>query len=220
MLSRILDTIASASPVSGLSSTIVALSYRGYWRSRGKPSQPGIEQDAMASLEYARRMYPNSRIVLWGQSIGAGVATTLFDTHLRRLSETDSRPAIAGLILETPFKSLKAMLTELYPQKWLPYRYLYPFLRSHWDSGAALRSIASHPVGRSIPVLMVVAGKDELVSPEQSKELALMCRSAGMDVRSIIIPGALHVEAMNKSEGRKAIAEFVGSIAKRDVDHH
>ena len=43
------------------------------------------------------------------------------------------------------------MLKVLYPQKWLPYRYLGPFLWNHWDSLKALRGLSSYSGPSSDP---------------------------------------------------------------------
>ncbi|KAL1957339.1 hypothetical protein VTO42DRAFT_6128 [Malbranchea cinnamomea] len=122
--------------------TIVALSYRGYWTSRGRPSQKGIERDAIAALRWVQDTYSgrNGRdvYVLWGQSIGAGVATGLVAHHTQNMQNARK---LHGMILETPFLSIKSMLLAMYPQRWLPYRYLWPFLRNWWDSEDAVRRI-------------------------------------------------------------------------------
>ena len=50
------------------------------------------------------------------------------------LREETEGSKVDGLVLETPFTSIRAMLVAIYPQQWLPYRYLYPFLWNHWNS--------------------------------------------------------------------------------------
>ena len=123
---------------------IVALSYRGFWTSSGRPSEAGIKLDAAAALEWAIKTFPsdheNVRVVLWGQSLGAGVA---LDAAATATGTQDNNLTVDGILLETPFVSVKAMLLEIYNMKWLPYRYLGPFLRSHWDSREALRRLAA-----------------------------------------------------------------------------
>lgn len=54
--------------------TVVALSYRGYWTSRGRASERGIKMDAAGTLAYVAANFPGANVFLWGQSIGAGVA--------------------------------------------------------------------------------------------------------------------------------------------------
>lgn len=192
--------------------TIIALSYRGFWTSSGRASQSGVESDAAAALqwtiEFSRRTAADVRLVLWGQSIGAGVASQAAANYLQRgLKEV---PIIDALILETPFTSIRSMLLGLYPQKWLPYRYLWPFLRNWWDNEVALNYIGS----KSSPpkVLIVTASKDEVVPAEHGPQIEEICRRNNFNVRLVSVPSALHHEASLRAEGRNAIAAFIRSI--------
>jgi len=190
--------------------TIAALSYRGFWKSKGRPSQAGIELDAEAALRWVLTRYDPSRvnIVVWGQSIGAGAATV----GLANLLKDDEGPSrrISGLLLETPFVDMKAMLLALYPQKFLPYRYLSPFLWSTWDSKTAL-----HQIGKartSLRVLILEAGDDEIVPAGQAAILEQVCRADGLAVDRKVISGSLHTEVMIKGQGRARIVEFLKSF--------
>ena len=73
---------------------LVALSYRGYAGSSGKPSEDGLLRDAAAAYAFTVARYGPERIVVWGFSLGTGVATAL----------AAERP-IARLILESPYTS-------------------------------------------------------------------------------------------------------------------
>jgi hypothetical protein len=111
--------------------------------SKGRPSESGIAKDAVATLEWIAsqpRGDPASRVpvVLQGQSIGARVATNLTAS----LELLPKNVDIKLLILETPFTNTRDMLVTIYPQKWLPYRYLWPFLWDHLDSWRALTDIS------------------------------------------------------------------------------
>ena len=220
----------------GTSYTIYALSYRGFWRSRGRASQAGIELDVQAALKWLSRHVLNqktlptegmAKLVLWGQSIGAGVATVgtataMAATQTKRndarisgahAASKSSSGLVHGLILETPFLSMRHMLSALYPQPFLPYKYLWPFLSSTWDSIAAMKTIgqfnkrcresaqdinengnnnAHHCYSHSsLPhastpsstesvqlsnVLILQAGKDELVPAWHAERLEQLCR--------------------------------------------
>jgi fermentation-respiration switch protein FrsA (DUF1100 family) len=75
---------------------ILALEYRGYGRSEGKPSEAGIYRDAEAAYDYlvkSKSKDPKT-IISFGQSLGTAVATHLA-THRQ----------VAGLVLEAPFPS-------------------------------------------------------------------------------------------------------------------
>ncbi|KAL8894597.1 MAG: hypothetical protein Q9192_004190 [Flavoplaca navasiana] len=197
--------------------TLVAVSYRGYWTSRGRPSERGIGLDAAAAIRYARRELhrPSEqpiRIVLWGQSIGAGVATSAAAALSTSIQDKDGCSPLSGLLLETPFVSVRAMLMAIYPQKWLPYRYLGPFLRNHWESRVALRTIAN-PRTRWPRTLILQAAKDELVPSSQGLELEETSRELGLDVKRIVVPNALHNEVAVKSQGRRAIVDFLNGFS-------
>jgi hypothetical protein len=89
---------------------------------------------------------------------------------------------VNGLVLETPFTSTRAMLKALYPQKWLPYQYLWPFLRSHLNSWANFEAIALK-YGTEAPAIHIIeAGKDELVPSNHGEELYQRCVELGLPV--------------------------------------
>jgi fermentation-respiration switch protein FrsA (DUF1100 family) len=73
---------------------LVALSYRGYAGSSGAPSERGLLSDAQAAYEFTSARYGADRIVVWGFSLGTGVAVALAVEH-----------PISKLILEAPYTS-------------------------------------------------------------------------------------------------------------------
>lgn len=161
-------------------------------------------------LKWVLTKYPpdQTKIIVWGQSIGAGAATVGLANLLRDGKTNLHR--ISGLLLETPFVDLKALLIALYPQKFLPYRYLSPFLRSTWDSETAL-----HQIGKSKPnlrVLILQAGDDEIVPTGQAAILEQACQEEGMQVDRKVVSGALHTEVMVKGQGRNLIVNFLQSF--------
>ena len=194
---------------------VVALSYRGYWTSAGRPSQKGIELDADAALDWIYREFQDGdccpKIILWGQSIGAGCAAVLAARCKQKTSSNPYHKALKvnGLLLETPFLNLRRLLESIYPQKWLPYRYLWPFLRNNWDSKEALRAIASSKDSDKPKVLILQAGKDELVPSEHGLDLENVCHYHGFRVSRKEIPDAFHANIMTKQSGRRIIASFI-----------
>ena len=72
---------------------LVALSYRGYGGSSGRPTEAGLISDATAAYAFARARYPAERIVLWGESLGTGVAVALA-----------AEKPVARVILEIPLQ--------------------------------------------------------------------------------------------------------------------
>ncbi|KAG9682431.1 putative alpha/beta superfamily hydrolase, partial [Aureobasidium melanogenum] len=187
MLSNILRAAAKDSPHEW---TLLALSYRGYWTSSGRAHQRGIEKDAQAFVKWAIENYgqdsENTEFILWGQSIGSGVAA---------------------------YAAIKSMLAAIYPDWWVPYKHLWPFLRSWWDSEDALRKIA----GSSNPpkVLMVVASGDEIVPRVQADQLETLCKDLRLDVTRKDVLGALHTQASTLEQGKRVISDW---MADRKID--
>ncbi len=90
---------------------LVALSYRGYMGSSGSPTEAGLLRDAEAAYQFTAARYPTDRIVLWGHSLGSGVAVALAAT----------RP-VARVILEAPFSSTADVAQRMFPM--VPVRWL------------------------------------------------------------------------------------------------
>jgi fermentation-respiration switch protein FrsA (DUF1100 family) len=85
-------------------SGIVALSYRGYAGSTGQPSERGLLQDAAAAYAFTTARYGAERIVVWGFSLGTGVAVAL----------AAGQP-VGKLILEAPYTSLADVAASAFP---------------------------------------------------------------------------------------------------------
>ncbi len=90
---------------------LLALSYRGYGGSTGRPSEQGLIRDAEAAYQFAALRYAPGRIVLWGESLGTALAVAVAAT----------RP-VPGLILDAPFTSAADVGAAAYP--FLPVRWL------------------------------------------------------------------------------------------------
>jgi hypothetical protein len=81
---------------------VVALSYRGYAGSSGQPSERGLLQDAATAYFFTTERYSANRIVVWGFSLGTGVAVAL------------AARSIGKLILEAPFTSTADVAASLF----------------------------------------------------------------------------------------------------------
>jgi len=82
---------------------LVALEYRGYGGNAGSPSEQGLIADGEAGYAFAAAHYPPQQIVLWGESLGSGVAVAL----------AAERP-VGRVILEAPFTSALAVAERQY----------------------------------------------------------------------------------------------------------
>ena len=218
MLSIILNQLNSSIHQANLPDhyVVVALSYRGYWTSNGRPSQKGIERDAAAVLDWVsdRVSYDEHpiKVILWGQSIGANIAAAAAARYLSKSHDhslSKKRLQVQKILLETPFLSIREMLSSIYPQRWLPYRHLWPFLVNHWDINKALRSITSVPEVERPQVLILQAGIEELLPHDHGSRLEKFLVESGFEVQRMVVFGALHTEIMSREVGRRNIVEFI-----------
>jgi fermentation-respiration switch protein FrsA (DUF1100 family) len=138
-ISHRLDTLGL---LHGLGLSTLIIDYRGYGNSTGRPTEPGLYQDALAAWRYLveERAVPPEHIVLHGRSLGAAVAAWL---------ATQERPG--ALILESAFLSVPELGAHHYP--WLPVRLL---ARIRFPLDEYLRSV-------QVPVLVVHSPADEIV---------------------------------------------------------
>ncbi|TQV96913.1 alpha/beta superfamily hydrolase [Cordyceps javanica] len=208
ILRRVRDADKSASY------SIIGVSYRGYWKSHDRPSEKGINLDIEAALRWVGQLHRNRHpgaqrdpvVLLWGQSVGCG-----FASNLAANTTDESNLTIHGMILETPFTNTRAMLQALYPQKWLPYQYLWPFLRNQLDTWKNLKTVAEKSKGRPMPVYIVEAGSDELVPQNHGQLLVGRCKEVGLPVQWYTVRRALHNDVSIRLAGKQAIAEYLQS---------
>lgn len=96
---------------------VLAPDYRGYGKSTGVPSEQNLIEDAHVFYNFALEHYAEKDIVLYGRSLGSGVAIQLAASVNTRL-----------LFLETPFSSLLDVISTQLP--FIPFKFLlkHPFL--------------------------------------------------------------------------------------------
>ncbi len=133
-----------------LNLNVMIYDYRGYGRSRGRPSEEGTYMDVMGAWNYLteERGIAGERILLMGRSLGGPVSAWL-----------SNRTQAAGLILESTFTSAVDLASELYPI--LPVRLL---MKYEYPTLEYLRSA-------SMPVLVSHSKKDGLVPYHHARTL-------------------------------------------------
>ena len=145
---------------------LVALSYRGYGGSSGRPSEAGLIEDARATYAFATKRYPEARLVLWGESLGTGVAVALA-----------AEKKVARLVLEAPFLSAVSVAASVYwfvPVRWL--------MNDQFRSDQRIRDVTA-------PVLIVHGDRDDVIPIESGEQLYALIAGPKRFLR---IPGAGH----------------------------
>ncbi|KAL4242841.1 polyketide transferase af380 family protein [Abortiporus biennis] len=125
------------SPLHNLS--ILSVAPRSYWKSSSKtPTERGLISDYKHVIQYAHSRFPNSKIILYGHSLGGSVAICLAAT----LKDREEFMFVKGLVVENPFESIPGMVKALYTSKWVPYRYLGNMAWDKWDATAETEKVA------------------------------------------------------------------------------
>ena len=158
---------------------VIAFHYRGYRPSTGSPSAKALIADAPLVYDAAVARTKATTVVAAGFSIGSGVAA-----HLARQRKLD------GLILVTPFDSLKAAAADLFP--WLP---VGPFFQHEMNSVGALKD-------NQVPVALIAAERDELIRPART---AALRRQVPNLVYDHIVTGAGHNDIYGRRDFEEAM---------------
>lgn len=125
---------------------VLLVGYRGYGGNPGSPSEEGLYADGRAALAFlADAGVAPERTVLYGESLGSGVAVQL-------ASERTGGAPFAAIVLEAPFTSVADVAASHYP--FVPARWL---VKDRFDSMTKIASVRA-------PVL-VLQGEDDRVVP-------------------------------------------------------
>ncbi|MBC7939970.1 MAG: alpha/beta fold hydrolase [Chitinophagaceae bacterium] len=141
------------------------LDYRGYGKSSGRiQSQAQLEEDVRAAWASIAPRYAGQRRVIYGRSLGTGLAATL---------AAEVQPELTVLV--SPYQSMAALAGELYP--WVPGALLrYP-----------LRTDLALPRVQGT-VLLSHGGLDDLIGPHHSRALQALVPRAQL----LLVPDAGH----------------------------
>jgi hypothetical protein len=136
----------------GLGISGVAVEYRGYGRSTGRPGQAAIVADALRFREWlaARPEVDSQRLILHGMSLGGGVACAVAAVH-----------PPAALVLESTFTSMDAMARRLYLPAFLN--------RHHFPNDQTVASLDA-------PVLICHGRLDDLIPIEHARRMRAAAR--------------------------------------------
>jgi uncharacterized protein len=171
---------------------IFLFDYRGYGASAGRPSEQGTYRDAEGALEALAERTGSGpgRMLYFGQSLGAAVAVEL---AVRRLP--------LGVILESPFTSIRDMAATHYPSH--PLR---PFVRSRYNSLGKIRRIGA-------PLLVLHGDRDEVTPVWMGRRL----HEAAAEPKELhVVPGAAHddLHGIGGPGYLAAFRRFVGRLSR------
>ena len=166
---------------------LVMPDYRGFGKSTGRiASARELREDMRAVWEQVAPLYRGRKVVLYGRSLGTGLAADL----AQEFSAGGQPPDLTVLV--SAYTSFRALAAEFYP----------------WVPGAVLRyplETEKHLPGIAGPLLLVHAEQDRLIGVHHLQRLRQVLPGA----RVVVVPGAdhndLHQSQVYRTELRRAL---------------
>ena len=125
------------------------IAWRGFSGNNGTPSEKGLYEDGKSAINWLLdKGVKEENIVIYGESLGTGVAT--------HLSQNKN---FAGVILETPFTSMIDAAKTFYP--FIPVGLL---LKDKFENKAKIKNI-------NVPILIMHGEADQIVPFFMGKEI-------------------------------------------------
>jgi hypothetical protein len=167
--------------------TTVLMNYRGYGDSEGEPSAAHLISDARAVVDaMRRRMGEDRRLILFGRSLGSGIAALT-----TRFAQVDAT------ILMSPYRSLTRLAQRQVP--FVPVRWL---LRHRIDTTTALDTLP----GR---MLVLYATRDHIIPTDESRAFVRLLKHAP----AVVEFTAGHNVPLTDPDIWPAIETFIDSFA-------
>jgi fermentation-respiration switch protein FrsA (DUF1100 family) len=173
--------------------SVLAVDYRGYGASTGRPTERGLYRDARATLDVFMRRFrqPDVPILYWGRSIGCPVAASMLP-----VAQPD------GLILDSPMADVRSVLRTN------PVMWLLSFLMSY-------RFPTSELVQQYRGPLLVVHGERDSIVPFASGQRVFAESPSPLKV-FVTIPGADHndLDAADPQRYWRGVDDFLEMLPK------
>jgi fermentation-respiration switch protein FrsA (DUF1100 family) len=169
---------------------VLALEYRGYGGNPGSPSEAGLYEDARAGFAFLNRQgFADGDIVLFGESLGTGVAVEMARAH-----------AVAAMVLRSPYSSMPDIAAAQFPY--------FPVRRLVRDTFDSLSKIA-----RSHAPLMVFHGDaDTLIPIAYGRRLY---DAAPGPKTWLTVPGAGHNDVQTPAAEQAVLAFLAEAVPQR-----
>jgi len=131
--------------------SFVAIDYPGMGHSKGIPSEETLVKAAKSAIAFARINFPDDELILWGRSLGAGVALQAYG------------PMVNKLIITSGWTSFERAAKDLSPLgRFISKEFIE---KNKYDSLTAIKKVGVH-------TLIMHGTKDKIIPFQHGKDLA------------------------------------------------
>ena len=145
---------------------ILMIDYRKFGKSTGKLSEKALHTDATYVYEWAKKRFPENQIILYGRSLGTGIATRL---------ASENKPKM--LLLETPYFNLADVVNSYFPL--IPYEAI---LKYQFCTDLCIQQVRC-------PMHFFHGTKDAVVPYKSSLKLAALLNKKPSEILTTISDG-------------------------------
>ncbi len=162
---------------------VIMLDYRGFGKSTGRRSSDGMKRDIQFVYNIARKLCDETKIIIYGRSLGSGYAARLASQNNPKM-----------LILASPIYSLISAI-----HRYLPFMPAKPFMRYNLPTHKYLKSVIC-------PIRIIHGSNDKLVPLKSVVNLSKVNPSK---TRLYTILEAGHINIHQYEEYHKVIEEIL-----------
>ena len=174
--------------------TTVLVNYRGYGDSTGRPSERTLLSDAAAVAEWARSGFPDRPLVLFGLSLGSGIAAL-----------TAQRVGPDALILVSPYRSV-----EHIAKRSLPFIPVGPLLRHRFSAETAAADLPR--------TLVIASPRDHVIPLTENMAMVDAINAAAKQRVELRTFEVSHFRFMHHPGVWRAVDEFLARLPKTPND--
>lgn len=173
---------------------ILAVCYRGFGTSDGKPSEEGLSIDAQTAYKFLIDSDISPRnIIVYGDSLGGAVA-------IKFIAQLTSNIAPALLITTGTFASISHKANDKYPQ--ISREKFLPYLKHPFNSFEHIKKLIN------TKIILMHGSKDETTYPYHSELLVNSAMEANLDAKHILVTDAGHINIPAKEIVTNAIINY------------
>lgn len=177
---------------------VFILDYRGYGKSEGETTLPGMFADIRAGFDVMlnRPGVRDKPVFVLGQSLGASLAAYWFSIDEVRKAQ------LQGVVLDAAFASYADMAQSAANGSWLTWGFQYPIrwlVDNDYSAGPVIKQMAP------TPLLFFHSSEDQVVSFEQGKALY----DLALEPKELVKISGPHTATFNFPKYRETLLAFM-----------